>query len=344
MSEIRGVGRNDISGYNNREDGKNSPEAAGLARGVGRSLQQSIRGLMQRGSVGRLPLKPSHVRRVGKFSDRASRGFDLYETYADAVEEQGAKARQKKKGNISKIASRAWPFTKGLVRNTILGAVVFDTYEWVIEKASRTAAKREAGQHDIYQHNTYLPISVHIFAGAAGGSAHSAASLVIDTFISRKLPTMKAVANATLHHSAAHASLFGGYEGVKRLLHYLADLKCDRQLATRTSTNVVFKDADEANVDIFHIAVTATSGAFAGVLQNTVSHYTGIWLQVQTSDLCEYQRKKKNLPDSANWHPRYVIKWNMFLPLPPLRHTLVAIPVSAVAFLAFEYAKDSGND
>jgi hypothetical protein len=245
------------------------------------------------------------------------------------------------------------------VKNTILGIVVFDGYDNIVEEmASRTlTSDQQKSDGDDYHANnaldppeshSYNPSAIasvpqHFVAGAAAGSLHSMLTLVFDSVQSRSLPTPKNCSYVTLHHSFAHAILFGSYEGTKRLLGHDKSILGFAQLKDDDAD-------DDSSMHWNHVAVTAFAGGTAGILQACVSHYTGMWFGVETTERSYHQidmmsgaeKNQKNSQlstlDSLGHKIRSIQR--MFLPLPPVRSTLITFPVMSIAFLAYEYAKE----
>jgi hypothetical protein len=239
--------------------------------------------------------------------------------------------------------------------------IVFDGYDKIVEEmASRTltADQHKSDGDDYHVNNASDPQEVHSYnpsaiasvpqhfvAGAAAGSLHSMLTLVFDSLQSRSLPTLRNCSYVTLHHSFAHAILFGSYEGTKRLLGHDQSILGFAQLKDDDDD-----DDDDSSMHWNHVAVTAVAGGTAGILQTCVSHYTGMWFGVETTERSYHQidmmsraeKKQKNSQfstlDSLGHKIRSIQR--MFLPLPPVRSTLITFPVMSVAFLAYEYAKD----
>ena len=167
-NKIKGNGgRTNNNNSNNADDddnqepsnANNSPESAGLARGIARSAAH--RGA-SRAAVGRLPLRSAiktkvsvpvpassalaRIQRVAKVSDRAATGFDFVAearnaTAAQTSTQPEAKTKTKTIGkklppSSSNWRSKAWNFAGGLTKNTILGAAVFATYEGMLDSPS----------------------------------------------------------------------------------------------------------------------------------------------------------------------------------------------------------------
>ena len=140
-----------IDNHEGHINNENSPESAGLARGLARSA--APRGASNI-AVGRLPLsrtgpssivsktssvaratksssgRMARIQKVAKVSDRASTGFD----FVDAHQQSLTATETHKSPNVNdgwKI--RISNFARSLVKNTLLGAAVFATYEESID-------------------------------------------------------------------------------------------------------------------------------------------------------------------------------------------------------------------
>ena len=70
--------------------GRTSSEAAGVVRGLSRSIKGATGSLFRFPAIGRLPRQVAKqrlpVRRVAKMSDRLSTGLDLFSSAVDAAE------------------------------------------------------------------------------------------------------------------------------------------------------------------------------------------------------------------------------------------------------------------
>jgi hypothetical protein len=260
---------------------------------------------------------------------------------------------------------RCPPSAAALVKNTILGIVVFDGYDKIMEElTSRTVTadqQKSDGEDDhvinaldpqeVHSYNPIaiasVPVPQHFVAGAAAGSLHSMLTVFFDSLQSRSLPTLRNCCYVTLHHSFAHSILFGSYEWAKR---FLGQRPNDNYALGFTQLKDDDDDDDDSSVRWNQLAVTAIAGGTAGILQSCVSHYTGMWFGVETTERSYHQidilsgaeKKKMNSQpstlDSLGLKARSIQR--MFLPLPPVRSTLITFPVMSIAFLAYEYAKD----
>ena len=299
MSVERGSDSDVLSDTDDGHD--TSSEAAGIVRGISRSLRSASRSIAKLPSVGSIPRRAVMkrrvpVKRVASVSDRVSTGIDLLSSAVESGEDHTAR---------QKFRIRASRFLSSVVKNTILGAAVFETYDYVV---SYLAPPRSGTESETFETDEYARASLgaHFEAGACAGSVHGIASTVWDSVgqpnVIKTLPAM------IIHHSIAHSVLFGSYETIKRLGPWIDDSRED---------------------EIPYFASVTVSGGLAGQIQFIVSHYTEQWL-----GLAEGQVTPR--PFSRN-----MIR---FVASPPtLRPFLLAFPPSSISFLAFEYGKSFMN-
>mmetsp|Transcript_42162 Transcript_42162/g.127916 ORF Transcript_42162/g.127916 Transcript_42162/m.127916 type:complete len:189 (-) Transcript_42162:93-659(-) len=181
---------------------------------------------------------------------------------------------------------------------------------------------------------------------------------------------------SVLHHSIAHAILFGTYEISKRFLleavqahsHSYSDRWSKGvQLAKDGDDSMLDKDSVEdwdemtsgstkqnngMSVKYSHLVAIGTAGGIAGSVQHVTSHFTEQRLGIVGGwdDTINEERKRFNhdrnrhaaLPHGkqikASKLPAAKLRW--FQPLPSLRPTVLAFFPSAVGFMAFEYGKN----
>jgi hypothetical protein len=267
-----------------------SSEAAGVVRGLARSIQ----GMIRHPGVGSLPRRPVlkelknmfrfpgvgslprqtavlkrrlPVQRVASVSDRLSTGIDLFQT---AVEQQIEEASRLK---------RVTTFVKSLVKNTLLGAAVFETYEYMVTylappEQSCQQMNNKNDHNDLVDDDVYARASLqsHFLAGACGGLVHAIPSTfwepqqpssnVVIMSSSRALSQCYYLSAMIIHHSIAHSLLFGCYESVKREF-VLRDKQQQQQFR---------------HDEIPYFASVSMAGGLAGQIQHVISHYTEQWL------------------------------------------------------------------
>lgn len=285
---------------------------AGIVRGVSRSVAVS------RAGVGRLPLSPRAVPRnvpvprrvpvkqVARLTDRMSTGWDVW----DAAASQDS-AVQKRRQQLRSFAT-------SLVKNTVLGTIVFETYCWVVAKGEELGASTSAAStatpiyKDVFE---TTPLAVHFVAGAAGGSLQGVGGTVWDVTaesLSKRrlsLASFAGLPKSMVQHSVAHSVLFGSYEACKRCIlnnlhHWDADWSSNKPTFFAAPPKALLP---HQRVEYF--VGISLAGGVAGQFQHVMSHL----LEQPT--------------------------WKTVRP-PSLASSLWAFPPSAIAFLAFEYGKD----
>jgi hypothetical protein len=151
-------------------------------------------------------------------------------------------------------------FSAALVKNTVLGAAVFETYCYTVEYL---APPPRQGEEDIDEY-ARASTPVHILAGALGGSVHGVVGTVWE--VAAKERTIHSLPKMTLFHSTAHATLFGSYEMLKRL----------------------FLDTSGVDSKSHHgpayLGSVSMAGGLAGQLQHTLSHYGEQLLHLEESE------------------------------------------------------------
>jgi hypothetical protein len=182
-----------------------------------------------------------------------------------------------------------------LVKNLVLGAAVFETYCYTVE---HLAPPGKDG--DEYARAS---VPTHFVAGALGGSVHGIVGTVWEAAAGER--TLHHLGRLNLHHSAAHATLFGSYEGLKRLF---------------VATTSLSSSSDSQYQGPTYLGSVCFAGGMAGQLQYIVSHYTEQSLRLE-ADVGES-----------------TLVTSMRRP-PILRNFLMAFPPSAIGFIAFEYGR-----
>ena len=385
-----------------RSHDDNSAEAgsteAGIVRGVSRSVAQRAvaartagRSMAKLPSVGRLPRSaPRHVaatttatksarlvpvKRVARLTDRVSTGWDLWDTAAASSSGEETATTQKKTSTklyerYAQPIARATTFATSLVKNTVLGAIVFESYCWMVAHADELLLKIPTASASLPEDDDKVdklqtssrnvddttislvpsiyrdvfettPVISHYMAGAVagslqgiGGSVWDASALRLTAYrgtnnVTPPTPSLQqTLLRSTMQHAIAHSILFGSYESCKRLL-----------------LKVIFSDTDEGGFDrdsydndnallqqqqpvasllphqrLEFFAGVSVAGGLAGQFQHVASH------------ILEQQQQQ------AHKTGHVFSRWSA---LPSLRSTLWAFPPSAIAFLAFEYGKDS---
>uniref|UniRef100_A0A7S0XKK1 Uncharacterized protein n=1 Tax=Pseudo-nitzschia delicatissima TaxID=44447 RepID=A0A7S0XKK1_9STRA len=321
---------------------ENSPESAGLARGLARSAVPKGAGRI---AVGRLPLRPDQIiatkgrisnparmakiQRVARVSDRASTGFDFVEAH------QEAKSELVKKESWGR---RATNFAGSLAKNTILGMAVFATYEEAIDKF---AGENQEVLALIPTEETRYSTKLwqHYAAGFCAGSVHAGLGSAIESIVnlvwqplaSRFLNSGAAVAtpNAAapfvpnlLHHATSHAVLFGSYETVKRA----TTLALGTTSTSNTQADTIEPPSEENGFLEGQLVAVALAGGTAGICQQFVSDVAEQAIQAGKS------AKKKPIGKllASIQPPRYSAKSLLMLSIP-----------TSIGFVAFEYGREA---
>jgi len=200
-------------------------------------------------------------------------------------------------------------YQKGLIKNTLLGLAVFESYGAVVEfldaRSLLLSSTEISDEHDPYAR---VSVPAHILAGSVGGSAQAFLSLawkgiaaaVSTAPSSSTLPGLRSV----VYHATAHASLFGSYEGTKRAM--LETFRRDDETKHHLSS-------------VEYLGVVGIAGGLAGQVQHLVSYYTEHLLLLQKN---YYQQQSFTA-----------------LARPTVRPLLVAFLPSSIAFIAFEYGR-----
>jgi hypothetical protein len=246
------------------------------------------------------------VHRVARVSDRVATGLDWWSSATEGHE------------GTRSLAQRAKLFGQNLVKNTLLGFAVFESYGYVIRKVApsefdpdtttlavqREVMDEESGRVVLDEPDEYARalLPLHFGAGSLSGSIHGLASSLLDGSGSHTSLARFTLFN-TIHHSLAHSLLFGGYESIKRLLV--------TQLHEIDRATQYYGGA--------YLTAFGIAGGLAGQLQHLASHYTEHWLGLDNASL----RLQHRVPP----------------PIPAMRPLFYAFPPSAIGFIAFEYGK-----
>lgn len=218
-------------------------------------------------------------------------------------------------------------FPLAFLKNSILGATVFEGYEKTISYFdSRNVHHQEQSSNtndvDVYARTS---VAQHFAAGAVGGTIHSIGVLGFMSsehlykhgFDRNRMFSYRTISAFsmlhTIHHSMAHALLFSSYEFVKRKLF----------------DTTVFHNPEpleENHSDYSHLVAIGTAGGVAGVIQYVSSFYTEKWL---------YVGEENRIDDWKKYRFRH-----FFAPRPVLRSIAMSFPPSAIGFIAFESGKE----
>ena len=242
-----------------------SGEAAGVVRGVSRSLGKSV----LRAPIGQLPRRgilrqKLAVKQIARVSDRASQGLEFWSAATESNERH--------------YIRRFLAFTKTFVKNTFLGTAVYETYGYTVTRLApppaedRMTTMRKISDVDddiINELDEYERASLpsHVTAGWLAGSVHGVLSSLLEQYSHSQLARYTAL--NTFHHSMAHAVLFGSYESIKRFS----------------------LPADENYYGIPYLAVFTVAGGLAGQIQFLCSHYIEQYLGLTNESLIPSLRR-----------------------------------------------------
>lgn len=324
----------DVSNEDQDSENDLGSEAAGVVRGISRSLGRGA----ARPMIGRLPRQVIRhklpVKQVARVSDRLSTGYDWWST---AVESQQSSSQRWKQFRS---------FAGNLVKNTLLGLAVFESYGYVVgqlappppppaseimqrsksnsshnaEKLKKNSFTTDSNDDDSEDLSTILTdepdeyarasLASHWTAGAVAGSVHGIATSIFEgpivgtNFRATNTTRIQQAAYHTLHHSLAHSVLFGSYEFLKRSVLY--ELHHGDVIESNGSSLLGF----------------GLAGGFAGQLQHLVSHCT------------ESMTFESGITSTKLAH-------RLVMPgVPTIRPLLTAFPPSAIGLIAFEYGKN----
>lgn len=187
---------------------------------------------------------------------------------------------------------------------------MFEVYGAVIELMATAAPDASNDQDEEKDPYARVSVATHAFAGSLGGCAHGVAGTAWDTTFAAspegRRSVLRSMPGMMVHHGLAHAVLFGGYEGSKRML--LSYLNSNNN---NINTNSSELEGAEPVTRVEYLGCVTVAGGLAGQAQHVVSHYIE---QVVTTP----------------------IRWT----LPALRPLMVAFVPSGIAFVALEYGRN----
>ena len=221
-----------------------------------------------------------------------------------------------------------------LVKNALLGAAVFETYEQMLIQLSQDKDPEHDLEPDVYSKTSLVE---HFYSGFCAGSVHGALSLTSDAMQTnyqskqsrngpRKQFNLYSVwvgrGSYTMHHALSHAVLFSSYEGSKRRMNFWLN---ERRKNLHTSCSNIDQEEfmiDTVYGDVFAIGI---AGGIAGQVQTFVSHYSELW----SDGMKKKQTNGETFKQSLKKYP-----------LPSARSIVLSFPASAIGFVAFEFGKD----
>mmetsp|Transcript_8308 Transcript_8308/g.15140 ORF Transcript_8308/g.15140 Transcript_8308/m.15140 type:complete len:519 (-) Transcript_8308:47-1603(-) len=172
-----------------------------------------------------------------------------------------------------------------------------------------------------------LPLEVKLNASSSNGlqssgkaTNHTFQNLITQKPVHFQVPALNYSSSFILHHSLAHAVLFGSYQLTKRLfLQHAPPSSFDD-----SRNNINNNNSGSSTHNAIYVAYIAMAGGLAGQFQHVTSHFTEQWLGLATEEAKESSSLRRRFA-VATW--------------PTWRSTVVAFPPSAIGFLAFEYGK-----
>lgn len=292
-----------------KEDFDLGSEAAGVVRGVSRSIARAP-------MIGRLPRQVIRqrlpVKQVARVSDRLATGLDWW---SSAVESSSPEQKQSR-------WTRVRSFTGSLLRNTLLGMAVFESYGYIVGSLAPPEEDDQSLHEAIKINRSFLDdddvseshiiydapdefarasISAHLGAGFVAGSIHGVATSAMEEHFSRPDCYRRATLSS-IHHALAHSLLFGSYEFLKRSFV--------QQIHLFDESTQYFGGA--------YLAGFGLAGGVAGQIQHLFSHFTEHTFGLTNSTLRISTKQ---------------------IVAPQLRPLLWSFPPSAIGFIAFEYGK-----
>jgi len=252
-----------------------------------------------------------------------------------------------------------------LLKNTILGAAAFETYEKTISYFDSRTSKsdKDCNIHHNHQHVIKSPflmkedafsrasVSQHFGAGACAGSIHAILSILQQStsylyqqqqqikmqwnhhLISKKAPWGFSY---TIHHTLAHSVLFSSYEWTRRFLRFeVMEMRKDDINHENKSEQSPFFSVDN---DVIIIGV---SGGIAGQIQHIVSHYTEQIFNLNTDNVnVKHSLDLTSKNGGTQSNIQRFLATRGAITAPSLTSIMVAFFPSALGFLAFEFGKE----
>lgn len=162
MMELTNDGSDDI------ETSDTSP-LGGFIRGF---LRQSIKAINALGSatIGRLPRLPN-ARTITLSAEKLGEAVDIREHVLTAHEDHGAKHADNKRALYAKVALQAVP---NFIKSSILGTLVFSTYEYVVDDMEQIVLGVGLASHG------RMTGAISLCGGAMAGLVHGCGALIWD--------------------------------------------------------------------------------------------------------------------------------------------------------------------
>ena len=219
--------------------------------------------------------------------------------------------------------------SKALVKNTILGASVFETYCYTVaylappppvptrrdDPNSTTTANNNNVSLNVDDEYARASLGVHTVAGACGGAVHGLVGTLWETVAGERASFVNGLPPMILHHASAHAALFGSYELLKRQFLEWSGLDSQSQHGPA------------------YLASVSVAGGIAGQVQHIMSHYSEQWLRLD--DVVATAESAATTTAATESTTTVSLK----IRPPAVRSVLMAFPASAIGFIAFEYGR-----
>jgi hypothetical protein len=142
-------------------------------------------------------------------------------------------------------------------------------------------------------------VAHHTISGGLGGAVHGVVGTIWESMAGEQ--RLRQLPQLTLHHSLAHATLFGSYEACKRVGLHLSEL-------------------DSASLHgPAYLASVSVAGGIAGQIQHIISHYSEQILKLEETAVSNIVIQNLRSP---TW-----------------RSVWMSFPSSSIGFIAFEYGK-----
>ena len=145
-------------------------------------------------------------------------------------------------------------------------------------------------------------------------------------------------------HTLAQATLFGSYESLKRL--FLWNMRDDDVLEEEKSDNNYNENTGSNNQRKQQPPLERSRAIFSSIPQQRLEYFTGVAIAGGLAGQCQHVMShvmEQQQPFAASSRPTgWWLPWAALLPT--ARSTIWAFPPSAIAFLAFEYGKESIAD
>lgn len=322
------------------------------------------------------------VKRVAKLTDRVSTGLDLWDSASEATTTGDDHQNHAKILRRQQWVQQASAFTISLIKNSVLGAIVFETYcaviakseEWITTRSNSSSRMIDKEQpqpsnfEKAYPQDMFetTPVVAHFVAGAMAGTVQGVGGIVWDAmawtlYAARKgelLPWASSwAATKTMttetwtphlrsigQHTLAQATLFGSYESLKRL--FLWNMRDDDVLEEEKSDNNYNENTGSNNQRKQQPPLERSRAIFSSIPQQRLEYFTGVAIAGGLAGQCQHVMShvmEQQQPFAASSRPTGWW-WPWAALLPTARSTIWAFPPSAIAFLAFEYGKESIAD